>query len=77
MNYITASRKSFDLPSLAGVLGLDHLRASVRGMVSGYKAYQVYTRLDGMSDNQLKASGLERAELPSVAMKTITEAGKA
>jgi len=77
MNYITVSRKSFDLPSLTGVLGWDHLRASIHGMVSGYKAYQVYIRLDGMSDNQLKARGLQRAELPNVAMKTITEAGKA
>lgn len=77
MNYITAPRKGFDLSSLAGVLGLDRLRASARGMVSGYRAYQIYTGLDRMSDNQLRAMGLERAELPGLAMKALTKSARA
>jgi hypothetical protein len=49
----------------------------LQGMMSGFEAYKVYTALDAMSDSQLKAKGMDRAELPAIAMKTFTEACKA
>ncbi|POF34508.1 hypothetical protein [Roseibium marinum] len=41
------------------------------GLVSGYRAYLLYTHLSAKSDNELALMGVTRAELPSVAMDAV------
>ncbi|MFT7106144.1 MAG: hypothetical protein ACJAVT_000661 [Yoonia sp.] len=77
MNVITVSHRSFAASSNFSVIGFGRVRANLQGMMSGFEAYKVYTALDAMSDSQLKAKGMDRAELPAIAMKTFTEACKA
>ncbi len=41
------------------------------GLLSGLRAYRVYTALESRSDPELRAMGLTRADLPRVAMQTM------
>lgn len=75
MNDITAIRGSFEASPNFVAFGLSRLHAAFQGMTSGYQAYRVYTDLDAMTDVQLAAKGINRADLPGLAMKTMTDAG--
>ena len=74
MNDITATRGSFEASPNFVAFGFSRLRAAFRGMTSGYQAYRVYMDLNAMSDAQLEAKGISRADLPALAMKTMTDA---
>ena len=74
MSDFTATRGSFEASPNFVVFGFRRLRAAFQGMTSGYQAYRVYTDLDAMTDAQLEAKGISRADLPGLAMKTITDA---
>ena len=41
------------------------------GLVSGYKAYRVWQRLNDLDDQQLAALGVSRSEVPRLAAQTI------
>lgn len=41
------------------------------GLLSGYRAYQVYTHLRAMSDAELAALGVRRHDLARLAMETV------
>lgn len=41
------------------------------GIVSGYRAYVVYTQLSALGDVELAEMGLTRADLPRAAMEAI------
>lgn len=41
------------------------------GLLSGYRAYQVYTRLSAMSDAELADLGVRRQDLARVAMEAV------
>lgn len=73
MSSAATSRWGFDLPAIASANGFGRIRASWQGLVSGYKAYQIYSAFDAKSDAELNVLGLDRTELPRVAMKTIAE----
>jgi len=74
MNDITVSRRDFETSSVFGAIGFGRLRASWQGMMSGLQAYRVYSDLEAMSDAQLDSKGLDRSDLPALAMKSITDA---
>lgn len=74
MNITTASRTGFEASPLFGAFGFSRLRASWRAMMSGYRAYQVYSEMDAMSDVQLNAKSLDRSDLPAHAVKSIIDA---
>jgi len=46
------------------------------GLLSGLRAYRVYTALESRSDPELRAMGLTRADLPRVAMESILDTQK-
>lgn len=68
MSVTTTVQTGFDLRGIAEVLAPGSFRLDPLGLVSGYKAYQIYTGLSAKSDAELAELGLERANLPSVAM---------
>ena len=43
------------------------------GLLSGYRAYLVYTSLSAKSDRELTALGISRTDLPRIAVETIFE----
>ena len=43
------------------------------GILSGYRAYLVYTRLSAKSDAELGILGVDRASLPRLAMAVVFE----
>lgn len=47
------------------------------GLLPGLRAYRVYTALESRSDPELRAMGLNRKDLPRVAMEEILQANKA
>jgi hypothetical protein len=72
MTLINASRRAFDQFSLSDIFNIGGVVAFWNGLMSGYKAYQLYTDLDGQSDAQLKANGVSRVDLPRIAMQKIS-----
>ena len=70
MKVITATSGSFEASPNFVAFGFSRLRAAFQGMTSGYQAYCVYADLDAMTDVQLEAKGISRADLPGLAMKT-------
>ncbi|MGB3407503.1 MAG: hypothetical protein WBA67_08410 [Jannaschia sp.] len=48
--------------------GFGRIASAFQGMIDGYSAYRIYTDLSAMSDGQLKAKGLDRADLARIAM---------
>ena len=47
------------------------------GLLTGLRAYRVYTALESRSEPELRKMGLTRADLPRVAMETILSADEA
>lgn len=60
-----------DLRSLASTLAPGALHADPFGLVSGYKAYLIFTGLSAKSDAELANLGLTRSDLPRAAMKAV------
>jgi hypothetical protein len=46
------------------------------GLLSGLRAYRVYTALESRSDPELRAMGLTRKDLPRVALEAMLPAEK-
>ena len=59
-----------DLQALASAFDFRGYKFDPFGLVSGYKAYLVYTGLASKSDADLARVGLTREELPRAAMET-------
>lgn len=68
MSAATLSQNGIDLQSIAQALAPGKIRFDPLGMISGYKAYLIYTGLAAKSDQELEKLGLTRAELPKTAM---------
>jgi hypothetical protein len=71
MSAATAVSQGLDLRAIADAVAPDGFRFDPFGLVSGYKAYAIYTALDARSDADLAAMGLSRAELPRTAMEAV------
>lgn len=69
MSTATVAQSGIDLRRIADALAPGAIRFDPLGIVSGYKAYQIYTGLAAKSDTELAALGLDRTELPRFAMK--------
>lgn len=66
---VTASYPTSALADLIGrIAPLKALRDPL-GLLSGYRAYLIYTHLSARSDEELVALGLNRSELPGLAMQ--------
>lgn len=74
MDTIDYARRPFDVRSLAERFAPGRIRLDPAGLVSGYKAYQIYTALAAKSDGELAGLGLRRSALPAIAMRAATEA---
>lgn len=68
MSATTASAPR-DLKALASAFDLGRYGFDPLGLVSGYKAYLLYTGLAAKSDADLACMGLTREELPRAAME--------
>jgi hypothetical protein len=44
------------------------------GFFSGYRAYQVFTHLSGLEDEELRAMGVARGDIPRIASEVISAA---
>ena len=63
-------------PSLRAITGSVGPKGGMKdlfGLLSGYRAYRVYSALESRSDAELRAMGLSRRDLPRVAMDTILQ----
>lgn len=68
MTIASLAHPSVDLQSLVESIAPRKIRFDPLGLVSGYKAYLVYSGLAAKSDAELDALGLTRADLPRVAL---------
>lgn len=68
MALATAAQPAVDLGRIAEALAPGRFRFDPLGIVSGYKAYVIYTELSARSDAELARLGLDRADLARVAM---------
>lgn len=46
------------------------------GLFSGYRAYLVFSHLDGLSDETLATLNLKRQDIPAIAAKQVTDSVK-
>ena len=69
MSIAATASAGFDLARIAEALAPGSFRIDPLGMVSGYKAYLIYTGLAAKNDAELAVLGLDRKDLPLVAMK--------
>ena len=69
MTAAVATPQSLDLVEIAARFAPGDFRIDPFGVVSGYKAYMIYTGLAGKSDAELSAMGLTRADLPRTAVE--------
>jgi hypothetical protein len=60
-----------DLRSIADAIAPGKVRFDPLGLVTGYKAYQIHTALAAKSDAELACMGLQRKDLPGVAMSAV------
>ncbi len=63
---------SYPTPALADLIGRIAPPKALRdplGLISGYRAYLIYTHLSAKSDEELLALGVHRGDLPSLAMQ--------
>ena len=63
MTYIEAMPPVISLPSLADLIAPRRFIADPFGLVSGYRAYLVYTFLSNRTDAELHRLGLERRDI--------------
>lgn len=68
MSTAAAVQSGFDPRRIAEALAPGTFRFDPLGIVSGYKAYLIYTGLAAKSDKELAAMRLDRRDLPRVAM---------
>ena len=73
MSDAVAIQQGLNLRSIAEAITPGQINFDPFGFVSGYKAYQIYTALDAKSDTELSALGLQRTDLPRVAMSAVNE----
>jgi hypothetical protein len=69
MTVASLAHPSVDLQSLVETIAPGKIRFNPFGMVSGYKAYLIYTGLAAKSDEELAELGLARSELPQLALR--------
>lgn len=69
MTSATVAQSGIDLRRIAEALAPGAFRFDPFGVVSGYKAYLIYTGLAAKSDPELAALGLTRSDLPRVALQ--------
>lgn len=72
MSTATYAGSGIDLRALASAFAPGPVRFDPLGLVSGYKAYSIYTALTSKSDAELARLGLEREDLPRAAMDAAT-----
>lgn len=68
MSMTTTAQAGIDLRAIAASFAPGSFRFDPFGLVSGYKAYLIYTGLDAKSDSELAEIGLSRRDLPRAAM---------
>lgn len=73
MNISASAPLGVNLRALAATFAPGRINFDPLGLVLGFKAYQIYTALDGKSDGELAALGLSRSDLPQVAMSAAQE----
>lgn len=69
MSVATATPYSIDIRSIADAFAPGAIRFDPLGIVSGYKAYMIYTGLAAKSDAELADLGMKRTDIPRVAMQ--------
>ncbi len=69
MSAATAAPRGVDYRSIAETFAPGAFSADPFGLVSGYKAYRIFTALSEKSDAQLAALGLSRNDIPRAAMR--------
>ena len=73
MSDTVAIPQGINLRAIAEAIIPGQINFDPLGLVSGYKAYQIFTALDAKSDAQLSALGLKRVDLPRVAIGAVNE----
>ena len=71
MTTATIAQTSIDLRTIAERLAPGRFRFDPLGVVSGYKAYQIYTGLSAKSDQDLARLGVRRTDLPRIAIAAV------
>ncbi len=71
MSIATAAPRGLDFLAIARTFTPAPIRFDPFGIVTGYKAFQIYTGLEAKSDRDLAAMGIARRDLPQVAMKAV------
>ncbi|MBT8457630.1 MAG: hypothetical protein HKO95_16725 [Rhodobacteraceae bacterium] len=70
MTAVTASQ-GVDIRAIANAFAPGTFRFDPLGMVSGFKAYLIYSALAAKSDTELAAMGLKRETLGRTAMEAV------
>lgn len=68
MTAAAVATTSFDLGRIAEAFAPGRFTLDPFGLVSGYKAYLIYTGLATKSEEEIAAMGLKRQDLPRIAM---------
>jgi len=74
MSFAATLPSGINLGAIVKAIAPAPIRFDPFGIMSGYKAYDIYSSLDAKSDAELAAMGLDRAALPAVAMAGAEEA---
>ena len=69
MSVTTAIPQGIDFGAIASTFAPGAFRRDPFGLVSGYKAYLIFTGLDSKSDAELGQMGLTRSDLSRTAMQ--------
>lgn len=71
MSMATTNYQGLDLRSIAEAIAPKRTKFDLFGLVSGYKAYLVYSALEAKSDEELDRIGLERKDIARAAFEAI------
>ncbi|MDU8941788.1 hypothetical protein [Ovoidimarina sediminis] len=66
-----AARQGVDIRAIANAFAPGAFRVDPLGLVSGFKAYLIYSALAAKSDAELAAMGLKRETLGRTAMEAV------
>lgn len=69
MAVATFDTAQFDFGTVARTFAPGSFTFDPFGLVSGYKAYLIYTGLSARSDSELADMGIERTDVPRVAFE--------
>lgn len=69
MTAATINVPSVDISRLADAIAPKRSRSDFFGLVPGYRAYLIYTHLEAKSDPELARLGLNRRDLPRIALE--------